>query len=192
MELKQKKLFVSKHFRLTKDGIDFKSKDFDGEFSKFIPFKDIEPRIQCRIYTEKFPKLLQGGLVIATIGLLRSLMNVNDDLQKTLIIFSIAIIFGLLTVLAYFIIQIKYFLIELEGDTQLFFILDNPTKEEMQQFIDLIYDKRKENYREQYFYINYNNTKDEETGKMNWLKSEEIISTNEYNVVIDEINEQLA
>lgn len=119
-EFRQRKLFVKMSFKFKEDGIDFQSKDLDGEFSKFIHFNDIEPRKKCRLYTEKFPKLLHSGLVITAIALIRGLMTSTDDMKKVIVVSSIVMSFGVLTILAFFIVRIKYYLIELEDETQMF------------------------------------------------------------------------
>ena len=76
--------------------------------------------------------------------------------------------------------------------TKTFIVLyDKPTKIEAEQFIDQIFEKRKEYYREQYFHIAYENDKKTEIDRMKWLKSEDIISDSELNVVIEEIEENI-
>ncbi len=189
---KQGKLFIKKGYTFKEDGLDFYSKDYDGEFTKFIHFNEIEPRNKCRIYTEKYPKILQGGLLLAVAALLRGLLTNDIDLKKSLIITGIVAFFGLVTILAYFIFRIKYFLIELEDETQIFVLLDSPSKQKMEEFIDELFKRRRTYYREQYFYINYESERQKELDKMKWLRNEDIISENEFLVVVDEINESLS
>ena len=189
--LKQRKLFVSKNIELTEDGVNYHSKDLEDEYSRFFDFSQIEPRTKCRIYVDKYPKLLYTGLIITAIALLRGLMSANVDLQKALVVSSVVMSFGLLTVLAYYIVRIRYYLIELEDETQLFLLYNKPNEQEFNQFIDLMYEYRKQNYRKNYFFINIEKTKDSELAKMEWLLDEKIISDSEYRSAVSEINLKL-
>ena len=190
-EFRQSKLFIKMSFKFNEEGIDYNTKDLDGEFSKFIHFNDIEPRKKCRLYTEKYPRLLHFGLLASIIAFMYLLMNSTGHLNTSIIVGTILLTCGILLVLAYFLIQITYYLIELEDETQLFVIFNRPSEKKMDDFIDEVFLRRKKYYREQYFYINYEGTKEKELGRMSWLKDENIISHNEYNVVVDEINDNL-
>lgn len=67
-------------------------------------------------------------------------------------------------------------------------IHNNPNQEVFEQFVDAIFEARKRNYREHYFYINEENDKKTELSRMKWLLKEHIITDEEYEDMIDEIN----
>jgi hypothetical protein len=187
---KQHKYFTRKTFTFKDDGVEMFTKEMDGEYSKLIHYDDMKPRSESRIYTEKYPKFLQTGLVITAIGLIRAL-TVTEDVWRMILALTISAIIGLIVVGLYYTIHINYYLIELEDDTQMFIIRDKPNQKAAEEFIDLVFEKRKAFYRDKYFYINYEGDKEKELNRMFWLKSEKLISNNEYNVVIDEIHEKL-
>lgn len=190
-EFKQRQLFVRKKFTFKDDGVEMYTREFGGdETTMLIQYKDMEPRNHTRIYTEKYPKILQSGFILLVISLVNGLLSSGANVQRVAIISSLSAVFGILTVLAYYVLKVKYLLVELENETQMFIILNKPSKAKMNEFVDELYERRKNNYRENYFYINYDNEKEKELGKMNWLLGEGIISQGEYDVVVDEINEK--
>jgi purine-cytosine permease-like protein len=184
----QNKFFVKKSFLFKDDGVEMFTKEIDGEYSKFIQYSVMLSRSNTRIYTEKFPRILQAGIIISAFSVIRIMFGASDS---GLMIGGIFFGMGILAILAYFIFRIKYYLVELEDNTQMFIILNQPSEEKMQAFVDELYSRRRNFYRENYFYINYKKSREDQINKMDWLKSENIITDNEYNVVIDEINERL-
>jgi hypothetical protein len=70
-------------------------------------------------------------------------------------------------------------------------LYDNPSEFAVTVFIDEIYESSKQHYRNNYFFINYDNPAKTELDKMKWLFAENMISENECNVVVDEIMEAL-
>lgn len=73
----------------------------------------------------------------------------------------------------------------------MFILYNKPNKASCDNFINKIFEERKVYYRANYFFINYENDKDTELNKMQWLLKEEVITENEYNVVHDEIIKNL-
>lgn len=188
-EIDQSKFFTKIKLELKEDGIQSYLKEFGAEYDKFIPYRKIEPKNKCRTYTETFPKIYQIGLGLCAITALKYLFS-NKESGVLIIATTIGFGIGLLCLASYFIIKIKYLVIELEDETQLLIIDNKPNKEEAKNFLNAVFEHRKENYRKNYFYINYDNDKEDEIGKMNWLKSEEIITNNEYQVVLEEIEDK--
>ena len=74
---------------------------------------------------------------------------------------------------------------------RLWVLYNKPTNTDAEEFIDELFERRKQYYRDQYFHIDYENNKKNEIDKMKWLKSENIITESEYNVVLDEIEENI-
>lgn len=191
-QFNQRKLFVKKNFIFKDEGVEMFTKDIDGEYSRFIHYNSMEPRSKTRIYTEMFPRILQSGTVICALSIIKGFLLSGNDIQKNIITVLVGLGFGGLTILSYYLIRIKYYLIELDDETQMFIIYNKPSLQKMQEFIDEVYERRKQFYRKEYFYVNYKSTIENEIGRMDWLRSENIISENEYNVIVDEINDNVS
>jgi hypothetical protein len=70
-------------------------------------------------------------------------------------------------------------------------IRNSPSEQVVSSFVDKIYEARALDYRDRFFYIDYEAKRESELGKMKWLREEDLITENEYLVVVDEINESL-
>jgi len=127
-------------------------------------------------------------LIILLIGLVRASLFYSDNTDRAILsgVFTIIISFGVIG--AYFFLQKKYLLIELDNDTQIFILKDNPNKKEFDKFIENLYLKRAKYYKKNYFFIDYDGEKKKQVSKMEWLKKEKIISKIEYDFMIEEIN----
>ncbi len=191
MEFVQSKFWVQKKFIFNKDGIEFYSKEFGAESMTTILYSKIEPQSKCRIYTESYPLIYKIGLVICAIFLASVVMPAPYSLATKILIAVTGIMFGIATIISFYFIQIKYYLIELEDETQMWVIINAPNKDEVQQFVDVLFENRKQNYRKNYFKINYDNLKEKELDRMKWLRSENIITEAEYQVVAEEVEDKL-
>lgn len=190
-KLHQNRFYIKKSYLIKEAGIEYYSRDYEGEFTKFVSYKDIKARSLCRLYTESYPKIIQAATVLFVAGCIRLIFS-NDAYLFNSLVISFSIIFlSALTFYAYFATKTRYYLIELEDDTQLFVLYNSPSVEEMNRIIDTIYAARKNNYRANYFYINYKNSKSDELNKMEWLRSEDLITPSEYEVVVEEIEDKL-
>ncbi len=187
----QKILFTKKKFSFKENGIDIDLKDNDGDFSLFIHFDRILSRNNIRISTKKRKRVLQIGLLFAGLTFLRGITAINSDINAMFAAIATSLIIAGIVYLYYYLTTVKYYSIPLEDNKVFQVFFNKPSKEEASAFIDEIYERRKTYYRDNYFFIDYENEKKKELSRMNWLLSENIISENEYNVVVDEINENI-
>lgn len=190
-EFYQKKLFLKKKFTFKENGIDIAFTDKDGDFSLFIKFDRISPRENVRINTKRKAIILRFGLLAAFLTLSRGFLTANTNIKTTILIVLVSLFIAGATYAYYYLTQLKYFSVGLEDNKSFMVIYNKPSVEQAKEFIDEIFVKRKAYYRNQYFHIDYENSKKSEIEKMQWLKSEDIISDNELNVVLDEINENI-
>lgn len=130
-------------------------------------------------------------MLIAGLAFLRAMLAMNKDLSITLAVIAMSLVIAGLTYGYYFFTRVKYYAVGLEDNKRFLVIFDKPTQAAVLEFLDELYDRRKIYYRGEYFHINYENNRKAEIDKMKWLLSENIISENEYNVVVDEINEEI-
>ena len=189
-QLIQKKLFFKKTFTFKKTGIEIVTKDSDGESSIFVHFDKIEPRENIRVHTKQKSVVLRVGLLLSVITLIRGFLTANTDTRTTITIVIISLVMAALTYAIFYFTKKKYYLIDLE-EKAFFILYDKPNNEIVNAFIDEIFSRRREYYRDTYFEINYENERAKEINKMKWLRAEDIITENEFNVVIDEINENI-
>ena len=187
----QRTLFLKKKFTFKNNGINIDFTDKDGDFSMFISFDRITSRENVRVNTNRKRLILRYGLLAAFFTLARGFLTAQTDTKATLIIVLVAIFIAGVAYAYYYLTQVKYYAVGLEDNKTFMVLYDKPTKIEAEQFIDQIFEKRKEYYREQYFHIAYENDKKREIDRMKWLKSEDIISDSEFNVVIEEIEENI-
>ena len=187
----QRTLFLKKKFTFKNNGINIDFTDKDGDFSMFISFDRITSRENVRVNTKRKRLILRYGLLAAFLTLARGFLTAQTDTKATLIIVLVAIFIAGVAYAYYYLTQVKYYAVGLEDNKTFMVLYDKPTKIEAEQFIDQIFEKRKEYYREQYFHIAYENDKKTEIDRMKWLKSEDIISDSEFNVVIEEIEENI-
>jgi len=187
----QRTLFLKKKFTFKNNGINIDFTDKDGDFSMFISFDRITSRENVRVNTKRKRLILRYGLLAAFLTLARGFLTAQTDTKATLIIVLVAIFIAGVAYAYYYLTQVKYYAVGLEDNKNFMVLYDKPTKIEAEQFIDQIFEKRKEYYREQYFHIAYENDKKTEIDRMKWLKSEDIISDSELNVVIEEIEENI-
>ncbi|QBN17973.1 hypothetical protein [Flavobacterium nackdongense] len=186
----QKTFGLKKKYTFKEKGLEIEFTDKDGDFSFFINFDNISPRENVRIHTKRKTNVLKYGLIIALLTLIRGFLTAKTDLQTTLIVISLSLAIGVGTYIYYHLTKMKYYSVGLEDGKITRILYDKPTIEKAEEFIDEIFKRRKKYYRDNYFKIDYENEKQSELDKIKWLKSENIITENEFNVVVDEINEK--
>ncbi len=186
----QKTFGLKKKYTFKEKGLEIEFTDKDGDFSFFINFDNISPRENVRIHTKRKANVLKYGLIIALLTLIRGFLTAKTDLQTTFIVISLSLAIGIGAYVYYYLTKMKYYSVGLEDGKITRILYDKPTVEEAEEFIDEIFKRRKQFYRDNYFNIDYENDKQSELNKIKWLKSENIITENEFNVVVDEINEK--
>jgi hypothetical protein len=157
----------------------------------FIKFDRITSRDNVHVNTKRKRLILRYGLLAAFLTLARGFLTAQTDTKTTVVITLVAIFIAGSTYAYYYLTQIKYYAVGLEDNKNFMVLYDKPTKIEAEEFIDQIFVRRKQYYREQYFHIDYDNDKKSEIDRMKWLKSEDIISEKEFIVVIEEIEENI-
>ena len=187
-ELKQQKFLLEKHFLIKRGGIECRTKDLRSDQSEFISFADFEERAKAKEYTSKFPIIFFTGLCFVLLGLARAALLLDENYAKSILAGGITMLLGIGILAVYRWVQIKYFLVQLEDNKQLYMLLDKPNKADFNDFVHVMYEARRRNYREHYFYINEESDKKTELGRMKWLLNENIITEEEYENITEEIN----
>ncbi len=184
----QKTLLLKKKFTFKTNGVDIEFKDSDGEFSLFINFDRILTREEMRVFSTKKKRILRIGLILAGVTFLRGIIAINTDLKMTFAVIATALVIAAITYCYYYFTGIKYYAVALEDNKRFQILYDTPSQQAVLNFIDELFERRRIFYRNEYFIIDYENDKKKEIDKMKWLLSEQVITENEFNVVVDEIN----
>lgn len=187
-ELKQQRLLLEKHFFVKRGGIECRTQNLKSDQSEFIPFADFEERAKARNYTAKYPIIFFVGFFFMLLGLARAALLLDENYTKSILAGGIMIFLGIGMLVIYRLVQIKYFLVQLEDNKRLYMLLDKPNKADFNEFVDVMYEARRRNYRENYFYINDESDKRTELSRMKWLLNENIITEEEYENIMEEIN----
>lgn len=187
-ELRQKQFFIEKHFIIKRDGVENHKRSLETDSSAFITYSDIDDRQKARVIREKYPILFYVGVFIMLVGLLRASLLLDEDISRSLIGGGLTVALGIIILFIYRLLQLRYFLLPLEEDKHLYMIHNAPNPTAFEAFVDAIYEARKLNYRKNYFYINEESDKKTEVSRMKWLLKENIITDEEYEDIVDEIN----
>ena len=134
---------------------------------------------------------MRVGLLLALLTFSRGLLTSKADTTSTLAVVLAAAIVAGSTLGYFFVTRVKYYLIDLEDNKCFFVLVNKPNSITVNNFIDEIFERRRKYFRVNFFQIDFDNTRTSEIEKMKWLKSEEIITQSEFEVVVEEINETL-
>lgn len=189
IELEQKSRFKTEAYKITETGLETYLKDYEGVFTRFYHFDDFSRRTN-RTFTETEPKFLKIGIGIITLGIIifkcsKFFENIENVLMLSGLISAIV---GLCLVAYFFLNRKQNFLLEMDNDEQVFILMDKPNKVEVEEFIETFYKKRKEYYRERYFYIDFKGKREQEISRIKWLKDEDIISKIEYDETMNKMD----
>ena len=189
IELEQKSRFKTEAYKITETGLETYLKDYEGVFTRFYHFDDFSRRTN-RTFTETEPKFLKIGIGIITLGIIifkcsKFFENIENVLMLSGLISAIV---GLCLVAYFFLNRKQNILLEMDNDEQVFILMDKPNKVEVEEFIETFYKKRKEYYRERYFYIDFKGKREQEISRIKWLKDEDIISKIEYDETMNKMD----
>ena len=190
-KLIQKHLFKTEKFTIKENGLEQYLKDYEGVFTRFYPFDDFSRRTN-HTFTEAKKRFLTIGVImlLAVPILVKAILLFENDNNTTIALLtgSIIAVLGLFFIAYFFLSQKQNLLLDLDNEEQVFIVVNKPNRKEVEEFIDTFYKKRKEYYREKYFYIDFKGKREEEIGKVKWLKDEDIISKSEYDEAVSKIN----
>lgn len=190
IELKQRQWWIRKHITLLDDGIHYVSRDHDSQADLKIDYSSVSAREKGFEKTEYYNRIQQVSWFLAAIGIIRSAI-MNPETSQFLLGVGMSLLLGVLGWGVYRLVRTDYLCVMLDDNTALYLLKNKPNEKAVREFIDQLFAKRKAFYREKYFYIDYEGERKSELSRMEWLRAEDIISENEYLVVVDEINENL-
>lgn len=188
-ELKQKRFWEKKSFKLTDEGIEIYNYDFESEFTNFFSYEDIEYGAKPRLHTVKQSLfILFGGfsfiLAILTFPFSRDI-KIKDWVCLLLLILLGMIMFGL-----FFFCRRKYYILNKADDSSMgfFFMQSKPNEATVNSFFSDLFENQREYYRRKYFLIDKDENLEDELKKMKWLRNKNIITQSEYELMHEEIH----
>jgi len=190
-EFYQRKLFLKKRFIFTEKGIEIEFKDNDGEFSLFVPFDKVGPREDIRVFTRKKKSILRLGLALTALTLFKGIISIGTDQRAFFAATATAAIVGIIFYGYYYLTSLKYYAVPLTTGKHFQVISNVPSTYDVDTFIDEIYQRRNDFYRDKYFSIDYDNDPGSELSRMKWLFDEGIISAGELEDAVAKINEDI-
>lgn len=183
MELHQRSLFEKRSFYIEDEALRCIVRDSSGETEVYINYEDLTNVV--RNHFVKNSRLFFIALsfsVFSIAGVLYS-FSMGTNIRHTGFWIAIAVVIGLF----YQITKKQYKLINLNNDKALFIIKNKPSKSMMNHFIDELFAKRKAYLRENYYYIDGDNSREKELSRLNWLLKEKVITNDEYQFAKDEL-----
>ena len=187
----QKAIFIKKKFTFKEKGVNIDFTDKNGDFSMFIRYDRISSKENVRVNTRRKALVWRFGLLAAFLTLTRGFLTATTDAKTTVTVVCVALFIAAATYAYYYFTQVKYYAVKLNDDKVFMVLYNKPTIEEAKRFIDELFERRKQYYRDRYFNIDYENDKRTELDWMKWLRSENIITESEFDVVVEEINENI-
>jgi hypothetical protein len=185
----QRNLFIKKKFTFRENGIEIEFKDGDGDFSLSIDFDKIGPRKGTRVFSKKKKTILRIGLALALLTFIKGLVSIGTDQRAFFAAIATAAIIVIIFYGYYHFTLLKYYAIPITNGKHFQVLYNSPSNAAANQFIDDIYERRKNYLRSEYFNIDFENDRKKELNKMRWLFDEDIINESELEVVTAEIND---
>jgi len=177
MELHQKTLLEKRSFFLLSNKLKLQLKDVQGEQENYISYESLkgEARITCR-KNAKLLFLAMAMLTFAVCVFLQSLI-MNQDFSYIIFPLILAFLSGIL----YQHRQQDYIILETSDRRKVAFLRDKPNRQALEVFLARLWLYRKQYLRDKYFYINYDRDLEQQTERLQWLLSENVITKSEYN-----------
>lgn len=174
--LKQEKLFESRYFKLHEDRVEIKIKNRRVESTVFINYEDITEH--KNFVSEKLQPNYSMYVIFRNLAIVLLFCNLFGAIE------SWAWFLGCLcSSMVFFLFHVftinQYTNIEVDSEQELTLLSSIPSSEEVDEFIEKIYAKRKEHLRKTYFDSCGPNTENA-AGILNWLLEINVISRQEY------------
>lgn len=188
-ELKQKRFWEKKYFKLTDDGMEIYNYDYESECTNLFSYQDIELGAKPRLHTAKQSLFIILGGFCFILAVLTFPFSKDANIKDWTCLL-VLILLGVFFFLVYCLFKRKYYLINRSDDKSLafFFMKDKPNEDSVKTFLKDLSENQIEYYRKRYFFIDKDEDLVEELKKMKWLKSNNIITQSEYELISEEIH----
>ena len=180
MKIEQKKNNNKITLDFKDGGINYTLNDETINKTEFIPYEDIENSSYELYESNKYHK--NNAIYLGVVGVIFLLINIFYGMRLWAWLFLMASpIFFIL----YKRSKTNFKVINVDEKMDIYLIKD----QKLDEINSLIYKNRNKYLKDSYYAINYDNDKNSEIGKFNWLKSLEVITEREFQVIKEEITD---
>lgn len=184
LELHQRRFFTIRKIKIYENKVFYKSSKFGNESEINIPFEELTIFKESHILSNFYVSLISGVLLfISIISIIyRNDKDFDPDIWK---FWTIAFI---VSAFFYFVTRENLWKIKVQNNTYLFIFKNVPDKEEVNSFIDSLFDARNKYLRETYSELNRNVSYETQLQNLQWLKKIEAIQKVEFEKKREELN----
>lgn len=184
MELHQRALFEKRSYYLEEDKLRTFVKDADGETENYLDYEEFSSR--TRLHMERNSRLFMVTVsfwAFAILGLVYG-MATGSQVRHVGFWLLMALVLGAF----YLMTKKRYILLDMDVGRSLFFLRNSPDQATVREFIDRIIKKKQQGLRDKYFYVNRDADRDREEARLKWLLKEDIITDEEYQYSIHQLD----
>lgn len=184
LELHQRRFFTIRKIKIYENKVFYKSSKFGNESEINIPFEELTIFKESHILSNFYVSLISGVLLfISLISIIyRNDKDFDPDVWK---FWTIAFI---VSAFFYLVTRENLWKIKVQNNTYLFIFKNVPDKEEVNSFIDSLFDARNKYLRETYSELNRNVSYETQLQNLQWLKKIEAIQKVEFEKKREELN----
>ncbi|MCX6351711.1 MAG: hypothetical protein NTX03_07605 [Bacteroidetes bacterium] len=185
----QKTLLEERKITISDNGLYIWHKEPGYRSSYFVKFELI--RRQTSTYFEGKTNFLWYAFICIFLGVLQAVLLINQIGAYVGVGIGLALLTGVALHGMYYFTSQEYLVVPLSDGTNFTLISNRPSSTQVQQFLSDMIKARNEYIRKNYFIIDYGSSRRDEQTKMRWLLDEGIITNSEFEVVIEEIENEL-
>lgn len=180
------KFFNKRVYELTDNGLKGQVKQLFNASEFFVDYENIGVRI-LRSKSGNTPLLVIAiiGLALTVFVLTVRLFGGHVEGGTEILYLTIGLVTGLLYWLTY---SKSLYLVQPGNNNAIEFIYDNPTKEELEQFIEVLKAKRNEVLEVKYGQVNGLLPYEQSHQNLIWLLNNDVISKDEFNTRLSDLN----
>jgi len=184
--LHQKAFLSQSWFQITDQGLKVTNKSLTRTNDFFVTFEDVGTK------TLRYNKGKKGWLIAALIllvvsmGLLVMEKSGGDTDKNAYIIY---LTFSVVCLVAYFLtFKRSFYVVNNDNTNPISFLVNRPSREELDTFISTLKEKRKEYLLSKYGQVTKLLSYDKQYNTLNWLNQSEVLSKDEYLSKLEELN----
>jgi len=187
LELHQKRFFTKRRIEIKENKVFYKSSKLSNESEVNVPFEELTNFKESHIISNFYVLLASVFLLLFS---LVSIITRNDKDSDPRVWKCLTISF-LISSFVYYVTRENLWKIKVQNGTYLFVYKNIPNKNEVNNFIQLLFEQRDQYLKETYSELNRNVSYEAQLNNLQWLKKVEAINKAEYEKKLEELNSLL-